>query len=176
MLLIEKLELYKKELEEFVRWRTQGAILRCKARWYNEGEKNSKYFLNLEKRHYKLNTISQLQINENEFVTSDTGILEECETFYKTLYRSQDIFYRFLRNSKGDKIKRTVLINDYENGGLKMVDLSSFNKSLKTTWIGKYLDTSNHGKWKEIVFLELEKHGDSLIFKVPLTLQFVFFW
>ena len=88
-ILIEKLELYRKELEEFVRWRTQGAILRCKARWYNEGEKNSKYFLNLEKRHYKLNTISQLQINENEFVTSDTGILEECETFYKTLYTSQ---------------------------------------------------------------------------------------
>ena len=76
-LLIEILELCKKELEDFVTRRTQGAILRCKARWYNEGEKNSKYFLNLEKRHYKLNTISQLQINENEFVTSDTGILKQ---------------------------------------------------------------------------------------------------
>ena len=62
-----------------------------------------------------------------------------------------------------------MLINDYENGGLKMVDLSSFNKSLKTTWIGKYLDTSNHAKWKEIVFLELEKHGGSLIFKGNLN-------
>ena len=72
-------------------------------------------------------------------------------------------------SNKGDKTKRTVLINKYENGGLKMVDLSSFNKSLKTTWIRKYLDTTNHGKWKEIVFLELEKHGGSLIFKSNLN-------
>ena len=42
-------------------------------------------------------------------------------------------------------------------------------ESLKTTWIGQYLDTSNHGKWKEIVFLELEKHGGSLIFKGNLN-------
>ena len=87
--LTEELDLCKKELECIIQWRTQGAILRCKARRYNEGEKNTKYFLNLEKRHCKLNTISQLQINENEFVTSDSEILSECETFYKTLYTSQ---------------------------------------------------------------------------------------
>ena len=50
-----------------------------------------------------------------------------------------------------------------------MVDLSSFNKSLKTSWIQKYLDTSNHGKWKEFVELELGKHGGSLIFKGNLN-------
>ena len=64
---------------------TQGAILRCKIKWYNEGE-NTKYFLNLEKRHFKLSTINQLKINEHEFVTSDSKILAECETFYKELY------------------------------------------------------------------------------------------
>ena len=46
--LTEELDLCKKELEYIIQWRTQGAILRCKARWYNEGEKNTKYFLNLE--------------------------------------------------------------------------------------------------------------------------------
>ena len=50
-----------------------------------------------------------------------------------------------------------------------MVDLSSFNKSLKITWIQKYLDTSNHGKLKEFVELELGKHGGSLIFKGNLN-------
>ena len=48
-----------------------------------------------------------------------------------------------------------------------MVDLSSFNKSLKTTWMRKSLDTSNHGKWKEFVELDLEKYGGNLIF-IPL--------
>ena len=88
-LLLEELELCRNELEDIIKLRTQGAILRCKARWYNEGERNTKYFLNLEKRHYKLNTINQLQIKENEFVTNDAEILAECETFYKTLYTSQ---------------------------------------------------------------------------------------
>ena len=42
------------ELEKIIEHRTKGAILRAKfTRWYNEGEKNSKYFLSLEKRHCK---------------------------------------------------------------------------------------------------------------------------
>ena len=77
----EQLELLKSELEEIIKVRTQGAILRCKIKWYNEGEKNTKYFLNLEKRHFKLSTISQLKIADQEFVTSDKEILVECETF-----------------------------------------------------------------------------------------------
>ena len=82
----EQLEICKSELEEIIMRRTQGAILRCKIKWYNDGVKNTKHFLNLEKRHFKLSTISQLKINEHEFVTSDSKILSECETFYKELY------------------------------------------------------------------------------------------
>ena len=38
--------------EEISKYKTRGAILRSKSRWHNEGEKNTKYFLNLEKRHF----------------------------------------------------------------------------------------------------------------------------
>jgi len=86
--LAEQLESCKSELEQIIRWRTQGAILRCKAKWYNEGEKNTKYFLNLEKRQWKLSTITQLKINKHESVTSDSDILAECEAFYTELYTS----------------------------------------------------------------------------------------
>ena len=48
-ILIEKLELCRKELEDLVKWRTQGAILRCKARWYNEEEKILSTFFILKK-------------------------------------------------------------------------------------------------------------------------------
>ena len=81
-------ELKKAELERIIEYRTNGAILRAKCRWHNEGEKNTKYFLNLEKRHYKNGVINQLKTGENEFVTSDKEILSECETFYKNLYSS----------------------------------------------------------------------------------------
>ena len=45
-----------------------------------------------------------------------------------------------------DKIKRDIMIADYDQGGLKMVDVPLFAKSLKSTWIKKYLDQSNRGK------------------------------
>ena len=40
------------------------------------------------------------------------------------------------------------MIADYDQGGLKKVDVPLFAKSLKSTWIKKYLDQSNRGKWK----------------------------
>ena len=40
------------------------------------------------------------------------------------------------------------MIGYYSVGGLKMIDLESFNKALKSTWVKKYLDPENHGKWK----------------------------
>ena len=44
-----------------------------------------------------------------------------------------------------------VVVNDYQEGGIKMLDIKSFNFALKATWIPKYLDVNNKGKWK-IVF------------------------
>lgn len=46
----EKLEAKREALEKLVEYRTKGAILRSKSLWYNEGEKNTKYFLSLEKK------------------------------------------------------------------------------------------------------------------------------
>ena len=40
------------------------------------------------------------------------------------------------------------MINDYDKGGLKMLDIKTFNRSLKSIWIKKYLDNENTGKWK----------------------------
>ena len=72
--------------------------------------------------------------------------------------------FHFLWNDKKDKIKRSIMINDYPEGGLKMIDIASFNKSLKATWIKKYLDSGNRGKWKNFFNLALGKYGGSLFF------------
>ena len=85
----ERIKILKEELEKIIEYRTKGAILRSKSRWYNEGEKNTKYFLNLEKRHFKQGTISQLKLSDGVFVISDKDILSECESFYKDLYASK---------------------------------------------------------------------------------------
>ena len=54
----EKVQIYSEidvkilQREEISKYKTQRAMLRSKSRWHNEGEKNTKYFLNLEKRHF----------------------------------------------------------------------------------------------------------------------------
>ena len=86
----ERIFSLKKELENIIEYRTKSAIIRSKLQWYNEGEKNSSYFLNLEKRHYKQGTISQLKINDTFFVNTDRDILSECMAFYRNLYTSKN--------------------------------------------------------------------------------------
>ena len=51
-------------------------------------KKNSKYFLNVNKRCYKQGVISQLKINDDEIVPTDKEILSQCESFYRNLYSS----------------------------------------------------------------------------------------
>ena len=72
------------------------------------------------------------------------------------------MLYNFLSDGKGDKIKRNVMINDYTEGGLKMIDIGSFNRSLKAIWIKKYLDTENQGGWKSFFDLQLRKYGGEI--------------
>ena len=84
----ESLDNKKRQFENINEYKRKGTIIRSKARWYNEGEKtNNKYFLNLEKRHYKQNIIGQLETSE-ETLTKDEDILKECKRFYQTLYTS----------------------------------------------------------------------------------------
>ena len=58
-----------------------------------------------------------------------------------------------------DKIKRNIIINEYSDGGLKMIEIFAFNKSLKTIWIKKYLGKTNMGKWKLFFDLERGRYG-----------------
>ena len=64
-------------------------IIRSKARWYNEGEKNNKYFPNLENRHCKRKTIMQIKTKDGLNIRNYPDILRECNSFYNELYTSK---------------------------------------------------------------------------------------
>ena len=83
------------------------------------------------------------------------------------------MFYGFLWSGRGDKIKRDVMISDYKNGGLRMIDIKSFNKALKSTWVKKYLDNDNHGKWKLFFDSEIHDLGGDVIFKGNLNKNYL---
>ena len=110
------LETKKRELEKIIEYQTKGSIFRGKCTWFNEGEKHTKYFLNLEKRHYKQGTISQLKQADESFVTTDKEILNQCEAFYRDLYCSKidtcgdEYDHLFFENSIDKKL------NQHEQG------------------------------------------------------------
>jgi hypothetical protein len=68
-----KLELSKYEIEQ-----SKGAILRSKAIWATEGDKNTKYFLNLEKYKQETNSVKEL-FNKNGEVVNDTDSILDIE-------------------------------------------------------------------------------------------------
>jgi len=73
-------------------------------------------------------------------------VLTTLPTSQQFIKEINELFYDFLWSGRGDKIKRNTLTNDYPEVGLRMVDIESFSKSLKTIWIKKYMDQNNHGK------------------------------
>ena len=56
------------------------------------------------------------------------------------------ILYKFLWKGT-DKVTRFSTINDYEKGGLKMIDLECVIKPLRLAWL-KRIFSSNRGTWK----------------------------
>ena len=71
--------------------RKKDAILRSKARWHGHGERNTRYFFNLEKRNHIRKTVTKLKIGDNKYVNDQFAILEEEKCFYESLYKSQNI-------------------------------------------------------------------------------------
>jgi hypothetical protein len=61
--------------------------MKAKTRWYNEGEKSNKYFLNLLRRNNESNEMSKLNINGT--VTTNEGEIRKGVTeFYTELYNN----------------------------------------------------------------------------------------
>ena len=53
--------------------------------------------------------------------------LSSLPSHQTVVHEINSISYDFLWDSKGNKIKQTEIVNDYNKGGLKMIDIQSFN-------------------------------------------------
>ena len=65
------------------------------------------------------------------------------------------------------------MINDYTNGGLKMLDIQSFNNAVKAKWVPRYLDPNNKGKWKLFTDFFLGNHHATALFLGNLKTEYV---
>ena len=58
-------------------------------------------------------------------------------------------------------MEQTNTVNNYAEGGPKMLDLKTFSRSLKFTWIQKYLSSQSNAKWKTFFDYRLRRNGGS---------------
>ena len=87
---IEELECLQAQYDDLYDYITQGAIIRSRANWYEKGEKNNKYFLNLEKSNKKKSCVRSIVTGDGTITVNPKTILNELESFYSNLYSEEN--------------------------------------------------------------------------------------
>ena len=79
----------RKELYDVRKVKMEGAKVRSKARWINDGEKVTKYFCNMENRNYASKCMNSIRKENGTLITGQLEILNETMSFYKDLYSNR---------------------------------------------------------------------------------------
>ena len=77
------------ELDEVILAEMRGAALRSKIEWYEDGERSSKFFFNLEKSRQNRKILTKLVNDQGEVYYDQSSILRKQVTFYRNLYRER---------------------------------------------------------------------------------------
>ena len=77
------------------------------------------------------------------------------------IVKIQSPIFKFIWKEKQDKIKREVLYQDYERGGLRVTHVESLCKALRLAWIQRFLksDSGRLENWKVIPCSFFKKYG-----------------
>ena len=89
---LKKMEL-KSEFEIELRLQAKASQIRSKAQYVEEGEKNTAYFLSLEKQRQISNTIYKIQTSDGILVKSNENIMSHIKMFYTDLYSTRHTEY-----------------------------------------------------------------------------------
>jgi len=104
----------KYELEELYKKDCRGASIRARVKWIEEGEKNTKYFMGLEKINGEKKNIVRLR-KDNSLITKQHEILNEVVSFYEQLYSIKKVdlndVNEYLKDCKINKLSE----NDKNN-------------------------------------------------------------
>ena len=133
----EKIELEdkKKELIELRKKKIEGVMIRSKARWSAEGEKITKYFCNLEKRHFVSKQMFKLVDSKGEIINKTDDMLNETKLFYENLY--EDKPNTFI-NSEEFFTEAIPKLDNYDSNTLEgLISLEEASNALKNMNNGK---------------------------------------
>ena len=66
----------------------------------------------------------------------------------------EDMLYTFIWKSSVNRVKKDIMQKEYQEGGLKMINIHSFILALKSTWIRRLF--FNNCKWQNIFMSSID--------------------
>lgn len=108
-----KFESLQMELKLLEQEKCKGAILRSKAYWAVESDRNTKFFLNLEKQKRESNAIKELILENGEVTKDNNVIIQSKYNFFSELYSCIDVDDKKMETLLSN-IDKTVITEDVE--------------------------------------------------------------
>ena len=108
----------------------QGAILRAKARWMQQGEHNTAYFYRLEKHNSTNKIMNMVKSEKDQMITDTKGILKEQAGFYLKLYRANSNFECSLDDKKEASVKITEKMYKEAESDITLDEIESAIKTM----------------------------------------------
>jgi hypothetical protein len=129
----QKLEITIKRLDKLYTEKTKGRQIRSRVKWIEEGEKNTAFFLGLEKTRQTKKAINELYDKNGKSTTDQNEIMEIEVDYYKKLYKStnpdNDKLKKYIENTKvhnklsnneSEKCEGEITIEECTNAIFKM--------------------------------------------------------
>ena len=86
-----------------------------------------------------------------------------CEGNFAKIER---LLFKFLWNEKNEKIKRKHLMQNYENGGIRMVNIKTQLQTYRIKWVNRLI-LDNDMNWKIIPTFHFDKYGKHFALFTP---------
>ena len=145
-----------------------------KKNWEGRVEKMKKIINTWMRR--KLTIIGKIQIVKTFLLSQLVYVFQSIAIPSKVIDEINTILYRFIWKKNNldkkawERVKRKVLCNSKEKGGLCMIDLKKFQDSFLIEWAVKLLTEKNE-KWTHIPNYLLQKLGGIEVFKSDVELK-----
>ena len=69
---------------------------------------------------------------------------------HKLLKRINDTLFKFIWQNKPDKLKRDLITQEYQDGGIKMINITNCIAALKATWIRRVQNGILYSKFQQV--------------------------
>ena len=100
--------------------------------------------------------INSLLLPKLIYISSMFPVLEDV------IREANRIIFKFLWKGR-DRVKRNAVLNTYENGGLKVLDIETMVRSLRLTWLRSRLYSGEDAGWKSYLRLLLKGYGGDFL-------------